>query len=292
MDRSRVAASGLRDGRKHFFPVVHCKRDQGAHAVAQTRLALSEGADGVFLICMTKEPTDVYHQLYAEVRDACPQAFIGLNFLGLTPAEAMAAVPHDCSAIWTDAGVDTAVDVSLEAMERERAATGWQGIHFGGFFHKGPSRPDFSSPDACSVIDEMAPAAAAVLDVPVVTGARTSQLIESHVLSRMRTALGDTMIATASGVDLDNIAEVLPSVDLFLVASSLEVFEDFDPSSAVHTQWLEEAFPDMAPDDAHQVGLKVPGGFDAKALAEMAKMIHSAEAVPAELSTSLDEGVG
>jgi len=262
---------------KLFFPVVHCRRGECEHAVHQTSLALEAGADGVFLICMSKEPAQVYLELYFAVRASFPDSFVGINFLGMTPAEAMAAAPDDCSAIWTDTGVASQVDPTLPQMEQQRASRAWSGLHFGGFFHKGPGRPTFTEPlseSHCSLIDDGAALALDLLDVPVVTGPRTGHLIEPHVLEQMHAGLGSAKIATASGISFENIHQVLPMVDIFMVASSLEAYETFDQTDSRHCAWLQDQDMGCAAEEATQLDMQVPLGFDPAKLMEMAETIH------------------
>ena len=68
---------------------------------------MKNGADGVFLIIhegnFDHNSVLIYH--YEAVRDAFPDLYIGLNFLGTRADKAYEMLPQGAQALWTDDGI-------------------------------------------------------------------------------------------------------------------------------------------------------------------------------------------
>ena len=75
---------------KKFFPVIHCVPPEfggTGHALANTRTAVENGADGVFLILhrQEKEALNDLIFIYDAVRKQHPDFMVGVNFLQISP---------------------------------------------------------------------------------------------------------------------------------------------------------------------------------------------------------------
>lgn len=210
-----------------ILPVIHTL-DVG-QAAANIRIAIREGAQGVFLI-----NHDFEHErllpILREVRDAFPWLWLGVNFLGVTGARAFPVLGDlqrdGCviDAYWADdARIDERVDVQTEAQEidRVRDASGWHGLYFGGTAFKkqrevAPEHFDRAATLAC---DHM--------DVVTTSGVATGQAADLGKIRTFRTACGDHPTAIASGVTPDNIAQYAPLLDAILIATGINRPNDF-----------------------------------------------------------------
>ncbi len=224
--------------RRLFLPVIHVINDfDSSHACAQVRIAVDNGADGVFLI--TGEASTVGRSyvglpaIFAAVRALWPDLWVGLNFMAPDP---LPYVPITCNALWFDKGI--ALAKNLESIEvrselsrllddRARGVNHlWKGVVFAGFFFKGSSRsfaPE-SSPQAQADLVSAAAKQLASLGPDVVcctSGPGTGSPLELDRAEMYRKAVAGP-IAVASGVTAANVSSLLPFIDVFMVATGIE----------------------------------------------------------------------
>lgn len=214
-------------------PVIHVL--DARQTLRNVAVAARAGAAGVFLI-NHDFPMRPFLPILAEVRVACPNLWLGVNFLAQTGAVAfpelgrLAAAGCAVDAYWADdARIDERADRQTEAEEiaRLRAESGWRGLYFGGtaFKKQRPVAPE----------DEAAAAriAAGFMDVVTTSGVATGSAADRGKIDRFRAALGDRPLALASGVTPENAAGYCADVDCFLVATGISRpgdFHDLDPA--------------------------------------------------------------
>ena len=75
--------------------MIHCKGSDFNHAIEQTKIAVNNEADGIFLIHHGGEHDNLLI-IYEKVRGDNPNLFIGMNFLGVPADVAYKALPDSC----------------------------------------------------------------------------------------------------------------------------------------------------------------------------------------------------
>lgn len=204
---------------KRFFPVIHCVcpyKEQGiGHAIKNTRIAIENGADGVFLIGHSINCHKLSY-IYQQVREQFPEIWIGVNFLGLTAAADWSSLPimvNVClgiNALWMDCVPD------------ERFMFGKLGTHkpvevFGGvaFKYIDPNIRGAALSRECARAKQL-------VDVITTSGSKTGSPPEVAKLEEIRRNIGtETRLALASGVTRENVPLFLSTATDFLVASSI-----------------------------------------------------------------------
>ncbi|HVV38737.1 MAG TPA: BtpA/SgcQ family protein [Candidatus Paceibacterota bacterium] len=197
-------------------------------AVRNARIAINEGADGVFLINHHISADDLLSSYEAVLRRV-PTAWIGVNYLRTTATEAVQYMRSSMNGLWVDnAGVYEDARGSQEAatlfktqQELERM---WQGefLLFGGVAFKGQE----------SVKDpaRMAKLAMPYVDVITTSGVATGFAPPVDKIRLMREAIGEHPLAIASGMTPENVHKYLPYTDAFLVATGIsKSFTELDP---------------------------------------------------------------
>ena len=195
-----------------LLPVVHVETlDQ---ALRNVEVARDAGADGVFLIAHG-ESYPVLLDITARVIEQHPGWFVGVNCLDLRPHEVIAHLPAGVQGIWSDnAGVVPGEPpAAAERFAAERARCGWAGLHFGGVAFKYQRQVGTAA--------EAARAAVGHMEVICTSGPGTGQAMSADKAREMRDAVGAYPIALASGVTCGNVAEFLPYVDAYLVATGI-----------------------------------------------------------------------
>ena len=189
-----------------------------AHTLAQAAVAADNGADGLALVGAPSDfPNSLVCRAAAAVGAAYPSLPLVVNFM-CSPRRALEDVPDHCH-LWTDKGVDArGVHPDLVAATRRE---GWLGVWLAGFYHKGSQR-DFTVSDA--TLRELADAVLTLSALPITSGAGTGTPPEPEEVGRLRAALaGRAPLANASGVTGDNVGPLLPLLDVFLVATGIEM---------------------------------------------------------------------
>lgn len=199
---------------KKFYPVIHCispHRKQGiGHALLNTRIAIKNGADGVFLIGHGMSSTSLSY-LYENVRKRFPDIWIGINFLDISYKKdwlALSAVAKSCpnlDALWIDDIPETRLDLPYAIKIFGGVAFKYINPHIGG--------------ESLAVACEKA---VRNIDVATTSGDATGSAPEITKLEAIKKNLaGRLPLALASGVCEENVLNFKPAVDIFLVASSI-----------------------------------------------------------------------
>lgn len=199
---------------KRFFPVIHCvcpfeKRGTG-HALRNAHIAFENFADGVFLIGHVLEYQALCF-IYEHVRKQFPESWVGINFLDIAARKdwrllvQLAKRYSDLNAIWIDNLPDTRLDINPRIEM------------FGGvaFKYIDPHLRGEGLVAECHRAKQL-------VDVITTSGSATGSPPDVAKLAEIRDAIGNqTRLALASGVTRENVAGFLPTVDTFLVASSI-----------------------------------------------------------------------
>lgn len=212
------------------LPVIHaCSEVQ---VLREVELAARAHADGVFLINQGGLDPRVMVELAGVIGrgdDKHSAAFVhredrpllvGVNVLGAPPAFAAgAAQAHPgIRMLWTDGrNVEAGTRFIDDQIPR---------LYFGGVAFKGQQDTGL---DPQSAALSAAREARYGLDVVTTSGPGTGEPTPRAKVKAMRFALADHPLAVASGVSYENVPDLLPYVDAFLVASSVErSFGHFD----------------------------------------------------------------
>ncbi|MGL5010264.1 MAG: BtpA/SgcQ family protein [Paracoccaceae bacterium] len=214
-------------------PVIHVLST--AQALANLDHVRMGGCAGAFLI-NHDFGREAFLPILAEVRQAMPDVWLGVNFLaedgriGFAELGRLAERGLMFQALWAD---DACLDErrrdqpDAEAIAAARGASGWNGLYFGGVAFK-KQRPVEAKDLAAS-----ARLGAAWLDVVTTSGTATGHAPDLAKIATFRAALGQAPLALASGITPENAAAFAGDVDCFLVATGINRPGDFytiDPS--------------------------------------------------------------
>lgn len=199
---------------KKFLPVIHCvdpqKKNGIQHAIRNTRIAVANNADGVFLIGHTINYLDLV-DIYRNVRKDFPDTWIGVNFLDLPHKDNwghLADVAWRCeglNALWTDG-------LPNEKLLLHDTTDVYGSV---AFKYINPNQNGVELQHACEQ-------ASMFVDVVTTSGDKTGSPPEILKLKTMRHHLPlNISLALASGISEENVISFLPYVDKFLVASSI-----------------------------------------------------------------------
>jgi predicted TIM-barrel enzyme len=202
-----------------LLPVIHpVSRDR---ALAAVEVAVSAGADGVFLIDQGLNEREVV-ALIGEVYRQHSSLWVGINLLSRAPADALAYALEGCGRIgglWSDnARIDERASEQSRAKELVDARTrlGWTGLYFGGVAFKYQREVPRSDLGRATQI------ASEYMDVVCTSGVGTGHAADPAKPRAMREGAPETALALASGVTTDNVNEYLPYVDAYLVGTGIE----------------------------------------------------------------------
>lgn len=219
-----------------LLPVIHVH--SGDHAEHNARVALENGADGVWLINQGST-VSVVLQAARDIIKLHPTWWVGVNLLGkddLETLEGFKQLPQlrNIRGLWSDdAGVSPKTSWSKalgrkDAIISAKGSWGFTGLYFAGAAFKYRTPVPREQWGYVAVM-----AAASGVDVVTTSGEATGSAAPSEKLAIMREALGeDHALALASGVSEENIGEY-PMVNAFIVASSLlrpGMGDNFDPT--------------------------------------------------------------
>ncbi|QHN42521.1 hypothetical protein GII36_01495 [Candidatus Mycosynbacter amalyticus] len=217
-----------------IFPVVHIGGGEKglSQAVTQSELAFEHDADGVYLIRHAAGETAVAElfRAYAAVRQATPQeSYVGINILqARSPREAVAMTKQEVvgiaapSGLWVD-------DITWHGHDADMLAHVRKTPRLDGMRTLGGVAFKYTD----SYTEDPAEAATQAYmynnfaDVLVTSGPETGRSADPQKTRAMKRQLatgesGEGLLALASGIDIDNIADFEGSVDEVLVASSVE----------------------------------------------------------------------
>lgn len=227
------------------FPVVHINTTETA--VEQATLAFDSGADGVYLIDHHNKSGERVLDTLGQLRVERPNSYIGVNLLGITALDAVrmlqlaadegrSEVP---SGLWVDdirASHGNTVErpkTLKDASAQLQATRILGGVAFK-YTQTFTENPELAVQEVESLLH--------AVDVVTTSGRGTGAAPTVAKIRAMKAASGDTPLAVASGVSLENIAEYEGVIDEILVASSIET----RPYSGIFNQAALEALVDRA----------------------------------------------
>ena len=228
MDRDQLrqyfATSGLA-----VFPVIHVlDHEQTSRNI---NIAMGQDVAGVFLINHDFD-VDTFLPIVRSIRAEFPELWLGVNFLAVTGKQAfpiLAELEKESCTIdgyWADdARIDEqrAIDDQPEAEEilSVKQSCGWQGLYFGG--------TAFKKQRLVSELDYLSSAqiAARWMDVVTTSGVATGKEAGTEKTGIFREGVGDVALALASGITPENISEYSSDLDAILVATGINISDDF-----------------------------------------------------------------
>jgi len=211
------------------LPVIHVL--DTAQAERNVRIAIGEGAAGVFLI-NHDFAYPLFLPIVRAVRAKFPGLWLGVNFLAVTGKEAfpvLAQLQRDGTPVdgyWADdARIDErrAADDQVEAREIAdiRESCGWHGFYTGGTCFKKQREVDSAH------YEYSAGLAANYMDAVCTSGVATGQAADLAKIATFRRAIGDTALTLASGITPENAQSYGGDVDGFMVATGINLAGDF-----------------------------------------------------------------
>lgn len=209
------------------LPVIHVI--DATQAVHNIRIAIGEGAVGVFLINHDFE-IEPFLPIIKDIRGRFPSLWLGINFLAVTGARAFpilkALQDENCpiDGYWADdARIDEARghDDQPEATGITAARGRWQGFYTGGTcFKKQREVPEHLHGTAARI-------ASHYMDAVCTSGVATGQAVDIGKIEVFRSEIGDTALMLASGITPSNAHLYAPHVDGFMVATGINRDGDF-----------------------------------------------------------------
>lgn len=204
-----------------LLPVVHPIGE--AEALEAIRVVARAGCRGLFLIDQGMSADDVL-ALVLRVRHELPALWVGVNLLGLAPAEALthalAALGGRLDGLWCDdAGIEADHGALPRAQDflRARQELGWTGTYFGGVAFKYQRDVPFEH------LAEVATIASRFVDVIGTSGLGTGRAADTAKVRAMRSGVPEHVpLALASGVSEENVGEYGADVQAYLVGTALE----------------------------------------------------------------------
>ena len=205
--------------RHTFLAVVHVvNKDQ---TLLNVRIALGEGADGVFLINHPPVPSRQLYHCYQHVREVFPDAWIGLNWLDLSPEEGLDMMHFQMNGMWVDnAGIREDSHGAKEAILFAEKRRRWEKemkdyffLLFGGVA--------FKYQQHIYDVGRVAQLAVPYVDVITTSGDGTGMAPDVEKIRVMKNAIGDHPLAIASGITPENVSRYMEHTDCFLVATGV-----------------------------------------------------------------------
>lgn len=204
------------------LPVIHVSSQN--QALRNTEIAREAGAVGVFLINHVIS-ADRLLEIHAAVAERFPDWWLGVNCLGLGPARVFDRLGPGVDGVWVDnAMIDEGQQEQPAAntVQAARAASGWDGLYFGGVA--------FKYQREVGDVARAARLARRHMDVVTTSGEGTGEAAHLAKIRAMKDALGDFPLAIASGITAENVVRYLPFSDCYLAATGISRdFEELDP---------------------------------------------------------------
>lgn len=205
--------------RNTFLAVVHV--ENSAQALKNVRIALDEGADGVFLINHSPVSADELYRCFQTVRELLPNAWVGLNWLDLDPFRGLDMMRTSMDAMWVDNagiredryGANDAILFDEKRREWEKDRKSRRFLLFGGVA--------FKHQQHVYDLERVAKLAMPYMDVITTSGDRTGIAPEINKIRTMKKAIGDHPLAIASGITPENVEQYIEYADCFLVATGV-----------------------------------------------------------------------
>lgn len=194
------------------YPVIHYKTIR--QALDNAAIVERCGCPGVFLISMDGRDDELDQAIMA-VKYRFTNLKVGGNYLSLPPLQALKrCLEMDINATWTDRPGVSSLGANEEAREISKLLL------------EHPEHQFFGSVAFKYQAEERFPAQAAVAAahmgmVATTSGAATGEAADVAKLAKMKTALGNSPLALASGVSPANAHLFTPYVDYFLVSTHI-----------------------------------------------------------------------
>lgn len=206
---------------KKLYPVIH-HLDQET-SLSQGCLALSNGADGIFLISHHGSDSDLVNPALT-LKEMFPEKDIGINFLSSSAISALQTVINlNLDMVWVDAPGITSWQISPMAMDcqdiirNHRSTVNPNFNMFGSVAFK--YQPEDLNPGAAALKTKDMPM------IPTTSGDRTGSPPTISKISSMSHAINKSELAVASGMTPENVKEYLPYLSHFLVATGIALDE-------------------------------------------------------------------
>ncbi len=210
------------------LPVIHVLDEE--QTARNIEIASKAGVTGVFLI-NHDFPVEPFLPIVRAIRKRYPDFWIGLNFLAVTGADAFPILGDlqneniRIDAYWAD---DACIDEHASVAEQTQAnhikqvltQSLWKGMYLGGTCFKKQREVD---PIHYGVSAKLA---TNFMDAVCTSGIATGKEADTNKIAVFREAIGDHVLALASGVTPDN-AMVYADVDIFMVATGINLEDDF-----------------------------------------------------------------
>ena len=207
------------------LPVIHVM--DAEQTDRNIRVLIREGAAGCFLINHDFGVPE-FLPIVREIRARFPTLWLGLNFLAVTGRDAFPVLGdlarEGCriDAYWAD---DAHIDEHGQNAEADeiaaiRAASGWDGLYFGGtaFKKQRPVDPAHWQDAAREAVPYM--------DAVTTSGIATGEEADLTKIEDFRAGIGESPMALASGITPEN-ARAYADVDAFMVATGINIPGDF-----------------------------------------------------------------
>lgn len=216
---------------RFVFPVIHTQDSD--QALSEAEICFRGNADGVFFIGHGQVKGDLL-TIALKAKEKFPRLYVGINHLGMSPLEAMFHV-GSLDMLWTDnASIDETGKDNKYAKQvwdvRKRFLPNL--YYFGGtaFKHQREVRD----------LENAADIASDYMDVICTSGPATGVSADPEKIMRLATK-AKKPLALASGVTPENVNEYLPYVECFLVASGINMKNDFYHIDPLRLRALVEA---------------------------------------------------
>jgi uncharacterized protein len=211
------------------LPVIHVL--DNAQAERNVRVAIGEGAAGVFLI-NHDFPYPQFLPIIRHIRNKFPALWLGVNFLAVTGKEAFPVLGQlqregiSVDGYWADdARIDEMSDQAHQSEAAEmlsiKLSCGWDGFYTGGTCFKKQREVDPKHYATAAGL------AARFMDAVCTSGVATGQAADLGKITTFRHAIGDCALTLASGITPENAASYGPDVDGFMVATGINKEKDF-----------------------------------------------------------------
>jgi uncharacterized protein len=211
------------------LPVIHVL--DNAQAERNVRIAIGEGAAGVFLI-NHDFPYPQFLPIIRHVRARFPALWLGVNFLAVTGKDAFPLLGQLqkegvlIDGYWAD---DARIDerrmhndqAEAEEVADVRASSGWNGFYTGGTCFKKQREV------AAEHHEYSANLAAHYMDAVCTSGVATGKAADLAKIATFRRAVDDTALTLASGISPENASTYANDVDGFMVATGINQSGDF-----------------------------------------------------------------
>lgn len=209
-----------------FFPVIHLRDDVQGHREADK--AFDAGADGVFFINHFGDDAMAV-RLATETKRKRNDWYVGINLLASGPVVAFEqAITARLDGVWADAvGVDS-TGLNGKAQDLRQLHVRYPAIDiFAGVAFKYQAE-DANPMGTVHQLNNLG-------WIPCTSGASTGTAAEVNKVANLGN-VSSTGLGLASGVTLDNVADYLPYVSHFFIASSISHDDytfDFECMSAM-----------------------------------------------------------